>query len=79
MKKLALAVLLVSCMGCAAGSLKMNAEELQGLQTTRSGNATAGCVAIKLNASSGVVGGDNRSVVTWGDLAEEAVNWCIGK
>ena len=79
MKKLALAVLLLSCIGCAAGSLKMNAEELQGLQTTKGGGDTAGCVAIKINASSGVVGGDNRSVVTWGELAEEAINWCIGK
>jgi len=79
MKKLALAVLLFSCVGCAAGSLKMNAEELQGLQTTKNGALTAGCVATKINASSGVVGGDNRAVVTWGELAEEAINWCIGK
>ena len=78
MKKLALAVLLLSCVGCAS-ALKMNAEELQGLQTTKGGYATAGCVALKLNASSGVVGGDNRSIVTWGELAEEAINWCIGK
>jgi len=79
MKKLALAVLLLSCIGCASGALKMNAEELQDLQTTKGGDATAGCVAMKINASSGVVGGDNRSIVTWGELAEEAVNWCIGK
>ena len=78
MKKLAFLLLLLSCIGCA-GSLKMNAEELQGLQTTKAGGDTAGCVAIKINASSGVVGGDNRSVVTWGELAEEAINWCIGK
>ncbi len=81
MKRLSLILVLVLVLstGCATQALKMNPEDLQGLQTTKSGASTSGCVALKLNASSGVVGGDNRSIVTWGELAEEAVNWCIGK
>lgn len=65
--------------GCAAGSLQMNPNTLKDIQATATGESTSGCVATNLNGSSGVIGGTNRVVVTWGELTDAAINWCIGK
>jgi hypothetical protein len=40
---------------------------------------TSGCVATNINASSGVIGGTNRAVVTWGALTDSEINWCVGR
>jgi len=79
MKKLILCLLpFVLCTGCVGGSLQLNADNLQGLQSV-DGKSTSGCVATNLNGSSGVIGGNNRSVITWGTLNNAEINWCIGK
>ncbi len=64
--------------GCATGTLQLNPDTIQGLQT-KGTIPTNGCVATNLNGSSGVIGGTNRVVVTWGTLTDSAINWCVGK
>jgi hypothetical protein len=79
MKKFIFLVIILLCAGCATGSLQITPESVQGLQTSRDGKTTNGCIAANINASSGVVGGSNRVVITWGTLTNAAINFCIGK
>lgn len=79
MKKFISLIILILCTGCATGSLQMTADNIQGLQSTKDGKSTNGCIATNINASSGVVGGTNRAVITWGILNDAAINWCVGR
>ncbi len=80
MKKIVLLLLVISLtMGCAAGSLRINPDDFKSLQATDAGEPTSGCVTGNLTASSGVVGGSTRVVVTWGEVAQSVIDWCIGR
>ena len=77
MKKLAVLITVMLCFGCATGSLKIDPEEIKALQDeTETGSATNGCVSTTISATSGVVGGTGRAVVTWGDLEQAIIDWC---
>jgi len=72
------AIILLS--GCATGSLKIDPENIRELQKGENGTTTSGCIATKLNASSGIVGGDARAVITWGEnIAQGIIDWCTGQ
>lgn len=68
-------LLCVTISGCAAGSLQVNPNDIEILQMT----SETGCVAANITGSSGVIGGYSRVIVTWGELTDAAINWCIGR
>ncbi len=79
MKKIVYITVLIFCIGCASGNLRMDSENLKSMQMTEDGEATSGCVTNILNASSGIIGGSNRVIVIWGELNDAAINWCTGR
>ncbi len=77
MKKLALIVMSIMLLGCATGSLRIDPDQIKALQDeTKAGSTTSGCVSTTISATSGVVGGTGRAVVTWGDIEQTIIDWC---
>lgn len=79
MKKLALIIIVLIFAGCAAGALRISPEDIKSIQTRgENGSATNGCVSTNISATSGVVGGTGKVIVTWGTIEESIIEWCTG-
>ncbi len=80
MRILVLMIIVIISSGCATGSLRLSPDEIRSLQTeAEDGTTTNGCVSTNVNATSGIIGGTGRLVITWGTLEQSIIDWCTGR